>query len=225
MDRILNWEGCSNVRDLGGLPALNGRQTRRGALVRADTPSKLTTAGWQALQAHGIRTILTLRTEGHTEKELDLPALPPGIGNVSVAIEDLNDRDFLQTWAASELWCTPLYYRDALKRWPQRHAAGVAAFALAQPGGVLLHCVRGQDRTGILSILLLSLAGVSHEDILNDYELSHDPEREAILQSRGTSPRQVILDVLQELEAEEYLRSAGLSQEIIAAARERLLES
>ena len=223
-NRQLKWDGCNNVRDLGGLSALDGRKTRWGALVRSDAPSKLSDEGWEALRAHGIRTIITLRTEGHTEKDLDLPALPPGVEFVSVAIEDLNDVEFLQTWATSELWCTPLYYQDALQRWPKRHAEVVAAFARAQTGGVLFHCVRGQDRTGIIAILLLALAGVSAEDIVSDYELSPDPERDQILQAQGTSTRQVILDTLAIIDAEDYLLSAGLSRADIEMARERLLE-
>ena len=50
---------CFNVRDLGGLPAAGGRRTARGALVRADSLSRLTPAGWQALarsrREHGDR--------------------------------------------------------------------------------------------------------------------------------------------------------------------------
>ncbi|TFH35238.1 MAG: hypothetical protein E4G99_07720 [Anaerolineales bacterium] len=48
-DRRLKWDGCNNVRDLGGYSAIEGRKTRWGALVRSDDPSKLTTEGWEAL--------------------------------------------------------------------------------------------------------------------------------------------------------------------------------
>jgi protein-tyrosine phosphatase len=224
-NRQLIWEGCNNVRDLGGLSALDGRKTRWGAVVRSDAPSKLTTAGWHALYMHGIRTIISLRTEGKTEPDFYLPYLPSGIEVISVAIEDLGDVEFLQQWAATELWCTPLYYQDALRRWPQRHAEVVLAFAHAQPGGVLMHCSRGQDRTGIMTLLLLDLAGVAAEDIATDYELSLDPERDEILRAYDTSSHEVILDTLADLDAETYLLEAGLSQPDLEAARERFLEA
>ncbi|MGD8455465.1 MAG: tyrosine-protein phosphatase [Anaerolineales bacterium] len=223
-NRQLKWDGCNNVRDLGGLPAYDGRKTRWGALVRSDDPSKLTAKGWEALWAHGIRTIITLCTEGKTEYEFDLEVIPSGIELVSVAIEDLGDTEFLHTWAATDLWCTPLYYQDALTRWPAQHAAVVAAFAQAQPSGVLFHCVRGCDRTGIIALLLLALVGVSEEDIVADYELSIDPERDEILSTNGTTTRKVILDTLAGIDAESYLLSAGLSQTDIDNARERFLE-
>jgi protein tyrosine/serine phosphatase len=223
-NRQLNWDGCKNVRELGGLSALDGRKTRWGALVRSDAPSKLTTAGWEALWVHGIRTIISLRTEGKTESEFDLPVLPSGVKIVSVVIEDLGDAEFVQQWAATDLWCTPLYYQDALRRWPQRHAEVVLAFTRAQPGGVLIHCVRGHDRTGIITLLLLALVGVAAEDIVTDYELSPDSERDEILRKRDTSSRNVILDTLANLDVASYLLAAGLSPAEIAATRERLLE-
>jgi len=223
-NRQLNWDGCNNVRDLGGLATFDGRKTRWGALVRSDTPTKLTAEGWDALWAHGIRTIITLRTDGMIENELDIKDHPAGIEVVSIAIEDIRDAEFVQKWASTNLWGTPLYYQDALERWPQRHAAVVAAFVQAQPGGVLFHCIRGYDRTGIIAMLLLELAGVSPEDIAADYQLSPDPKREELLRTKGTTSRDAIFEILANLDAESYLLAAGLSLLEIDAARERLLE-
>jgi len=223
-NRKLKWDGCVNVRDLGGLSAYDSRKTRRGALVRSDDPAKLTAKGWDSLWVHGIRTIITLRTEGKTEYEFDMQVIPDGVEMVSLAIEDLGDTEFLHKWAATDLWCTPLYYQDALLRWPKRHAAVVAAFAHAQTGDVLFHCVRGNDRTGIIAMLMLALVGVSAEDIATDYELSPDPEREEILKANGTSSRSVILDILANIDVESYLLGAGLTPSDLEAARERFLE-
>ncbi|RPI70219.1 MAG: hypothetical protein EHM38_06360, partial [Geobacteraceae bacterium] len=72
IDRILPWEGCNNVRDLGGLRTSDGRLTRWKTIVRSDTPAKLTAAGWSALYNYGIRTIITLRTHGMQEDELNI---------------------------------------------------------------------------------------------------------------------------------------------------------
>ena len=46
--RDLDWEGCFNVRDLGGLRTRDGRTTRFGRIVRADALDGLTEAGWAA---------------------------------------------------------------------------------------------------------------------------------------------------------------------------------
>ena len=73
--RDLVWDGCLNVRELGGLPTADGGETRRGAIVRADSVHQLSDGGWQALVDHGIRTVIDLR--GDHEREDDPPAELP----------------------------------------------------------------------------------------------------------------------------------------------------
>jgi len=221
--RILAWDGCDNVRDLGGLATLDGRMTCRGAVVRSDTPGRLTPAGWSALYAYGIRTIITLRTIGMKEPELDFTPPYSDLTLVQAPIEDITDQEFLQKYAVTELWGTPLYYPDALRRWPERHAAVVSAIARAQPGGVLFHCIRGHDRTGIVALLLLALAGAAPDEIVADYALSRDPDRDEFLARRQTSASAVILDTLAGFDPENYLRMGGVSQEDLSAVRKRLL--
>jgi protein tyrosine/serine phosphatase len=224
-NRKLDWDGCANVRDLGGLKTKDGRSIRWGAVVRSDDPAKLSPEGWAALYAHGIRAIISLRTDGMEEDDLVLPENLSDLESVDVAIEDLSDKEFLEQWAATNLWGTPLYYQDAISRWPERHAAVFLAIAQAQEGGVLFHCVRGCDRTGIISMMLLTLLGVPDEEIANDYLLSLDPERDRILKERNTTSREVILDALKDLDMEAYLLGAGVSQAEIENIKKRLLES
>jgi len=101
LNRILTWDGCTNVRDLGGFNASNGYKTRWGAIVRSDHPAKLTADGWSALYAHGIRTIISLRTHGLDEKDY-LEVNPPysDIEMVVVETEDVTDKEFREQWQA-----------------------------------------------------------------------------------------------------------------------------
>ncbi|MGH3001772.1 MAG: tyrosine-protein phosphatase [Gaiellaceae bacterium] len=57
----LVWEGCLNVRDLGGAPTEDGRRTRLGAVVRSDDVCGLTADGRRSLIAHGVVRIVDLR--------------------------------------------------------------------------------------------------------------------------------------------------------------------
>jgi protein tyrosine/serine phosphatase len=222
-NRKLNWDGCNNVRDLGGIITEDGRKIHWGAFVRSDHPNKLSSAGWEALYAHGIRTIISLETDGMEDEALIVPEGYLDINPISVAIEDLSDNEFLTTWAATDLWCTPLYYQDAISRWPERHAAVFSILARAQPGGVLIHCMRGMDRTGIITMMLLALLGISPEETAKDYLMSPDPERDKILQKRNTNAQQVIINTSKELDMKAYLLGAGLSQADIEKIKERLL--
>ena len=223
-NRILNWEGCTNVRDLGGMEASNGSKTRWGAVVRGDHPARLTDKGWSALYEHGIRTIVSLRTYGFDEKDHPI-VIPPhsDIKVVSVEIEDVTNKDFVEKWATTDLWGTPLYWTDALNLWAHRHTAALKAIAQAQPGGVLFHCIRGYDRTGIIAFLTLVLAGVSMEDITADYELSVDSVRDKLLAERNTNAYEVLQQTLDGIHLENYLLEGGMTQDDMTALRTRLL--
>jgi protein-tyrosine phosphatase len=223
MNRILNWDGCKNVRDLGGLSTSTGNKTRWGAVVRADTPARLSEAGWAALYAFGIRTIITLRTHGMTEDELNFTSPYADLVTVQAAIEDITDTEFVKQSVNTNLWGTPLYYKDALRRWPERHAAAISAIAQAQPGGVLFHCIRGNDRTGIIALLVLAVAGVTPDEIIADYELSPDPDRDELLAREHTTIRGAIFSALDGLNIDSYLHMGGVSQDDLAAVRKRLL--
>jgi protein-tyrosine phosphatase len=225
-NRILNWQGCNNVRDLGGLSASNGTKTRWGAIVRGDQPAKLTPEGWDALYKHGIRTIVSLRTHGLEEKDHPVIAPPYSDINVlSVEIEDVTDKEFVEKWATSDLWGTPLYWTDALNLWAHRHATALKAITQAQPGGVYFHCIRGHDRTGIISFLTLALAGVSLHDITADYELSIDPVRDQLLAERNTNAYEVLQKTLEGINIEDYLIEGGMTQKDINDLREKILEN
>jgi protein-tyrosine phosphatase len=221
--RVLVWDDCKNVRDLGGLRTSDGRTTRWGAVIRSDTPARLAATGWSALHAYGIRTIVTLRTDGMVEDKLNFTPPYPDLVTVQVAIEDVTDMDFVQQWVSTELWCTPLYYKDALRRWPERHAAVISAIAQARPGGVLFHCIRGHDRTGIVALLLLALSGVTPDEIIADYELSLDPERDELLAREHSSVRDAMCSALEGLDIDRYLIMGGATQDDLAAVRKRLL--
>jgi protein-tyrosine phosphatase len=235
-DRHLDWEGCFNVRDLGGLPAAGGRTTRKRALVRSDSVDGLTAAGWSALWTHGVRTVIDLRNEG--ERGPDTAKRPDGLATLHLPLDGTEHREFWARWASGPEFATPLYYRPHLERFPERSAWVVAAVAAAGPGGVLVHCVGGRDRTGQIAMLLLAVADVSAEDIADDYALSaanlrkryaalgepdQGPEVEEFLARRRAGPRDAILTTLGSLGVESLLRRGGLSASGLAAVRARLL--
>jgi len=166
--RHLDWEACYNARDLGGLPIMDGSQTRWQAVIRCDLLNRLTVPGQRALLAYGVRTVIDLRgpkevaaepssfvnTDSATLTYLHLP-LEKYYPHVSALISQATTR--------AEVYCITLdHYPDAV-------AAVLRAIANARPGGVVIHCHSGKDRTGIVTALLLSLAGVERTTIAADY--------------------------------------------------------
>ena len=214
--RQLDWEGGVNVRDLGGLRTRDGGETARGAVVRSGSPDGLSESGWEALRAYGIRTIVDLRNDDEQPA-----ARRTGVERLHLPLDGVEDTDFWDRWASGPEFGTPLYYLPHLRRFPDRNARVIEAIARAEPGGVLVHCVGGRDRTGQITLLLLALAGVEPEQIAADYCLSPD-EGDAFLAGRGSSSTEAVLAVLAELDVEAYLREAGVSAADLAAVRARL---
>ncbi len=239
-ERHLDWGGCFNVRDLGGLPTADGRTTARGALVRADSLSRLTDAGWQALLDHGVRTVIDLRNERERGEAADAAARPAAITTVHAALDGAEDRGFWQPIEQTPEFGTPLYYRAHLQRKPEMAAGAIKAIANAEPGGVAFHCVGGRDRSGELAMVALALVGVPADVIAADYELSAArlaglweelgiedpaPELAAYLAERGTSAGEVVETTLGSLDLPRTLAAGGLTDEDVTALRARLLSA
>ena len=253
--RILAWEGCFNVRDLGGLPTADGRRVRHGAIVRSDILTRLTPAGRAALVDHGVRTIVDLRFPD--EVATDGTAYP-FIGDQRTAGRPLFERPVRHRAAIRHETRAPRGRADRGARsraelnrldldWSQVGvAAALAAIADAQPGGVLVHCHAGKDRTGIVVALALSLVGVSDDDIANDYALTalsleplivewldsitDDPLERERLSSLATPTREAMLNTLDYMRAryssaEAYLRGGGMTTDQISRLKDRLVDA
>lgn len=234
--RHLAWPGTYNVVDLGGLPTREGRRTRRGAFVRSEHLDGLGGTGWEALRAHGVRTCVDLRSSW--ERTAPGRAPPDDVGVVHAPLEEglLADPEF-RRWAETGLLGCALYFEPYLRRWPERLAASIRAMATAPPGGVLYHCQRGRDRTGLVTLVLLSLAGVPTDVVVADHlatderlaerglalgHISTDGEADLFI-ARGTTAAAVLTDLVDGLDAEDLLRTGGLSGEEVATLRARLV--
>jgi protein-tyrosine phosphatase len=218
--RHLGWAGCANVRDLGGLPLLGGGSTRWRTLIRADSLDRLRPDGWAALTAYGVRTVIDLREADERSGSVNRPA---GVSVVHVPLDDLDDARF---WSSCEV-DPPLTYRPFLAAKADRCAAALRAVAAAPPGGVVFHCGIGRDRTGLIALLLLFLAGVERGAIIADYALSAerlaaffgragDPVAEDLAR-HGTTVDETLRDLLTWLSAEPRLPLAASDVRAIRA--------
>jgi protein tyrosine/serine phosphatase len=239
--RRLTWDGCCNVRDVGGYATEDGATIRWRALLRADSLSRLTPAGRDALVSHGVRTIVDLRSM--EEADLDVHPFGPNGSHVGQAgyllwpVRDPADVELEREFnALTGLLET---YRFNLDRCAPRLAAVARAFGDAPEGGVVVHCQVGKDRTGIIVALLLALAGVPEETIAADYAPSGANIRPIFEEFRAAgrnvsydawqSPPETMAAFLAHLGqvhggAEAYLRAGGLTSEEIERVRARLRE-
>jgi protein tyrosine/serine phosphatase len=245
--RVLAWEGCLNVRDLGGLPTEDGVETRFGRVVRSDSPALLSETGWRALVDYGVTTIVDLRRPAEREDD------PPRTAAIDVTHVSLLGADDEPRWtrlealaaaAPSQAASTAVIYRDVLAVNGAELAQAVGAVAGARSGAVLVHCVGGKDRTALVTALLLRLAGVPTAAIAADYALSEvylaprheewlaaarDETERRRLERIAATPAGAMQKVLDEVDdehggAEAYLHAHGLGDDVIARARARLLD-
>ena len=245
MTRTLAWEGLLNVRDLGGHPTEGGGETRWRAVVRADNVRRLTDAGWQALVDYGVRTVVDLRF--HEELAEDPPReLPVDVVHVSLfgQLDPEYGEELMERERRAPDWSAHLrdLYLEALEGLPENFALAVAAVGDAVPGGVCVHCFAGKDRTGLVSALVLRLAGVPIDVVADDYAASEanigrliepwaakardEVERDRRLR-HALTPSTAMHETLTELERRHgsvraYLESGGAPRESLERLRERL---
>lgn len=242
----LAWEGCLNVRDLGGLPTEDGRRTRSGVVVRADNIRKLTDMGWESLANHGVRRIVDLRWPEELENDpprdveievVHVSVLGPASDEEYVARMDEHLRsvdDVVDHHAHA--------YIDWLERYRDDFGRAFTAIAEAE-GTVVVHCMGGKDRTGVVAGLLLRLAGVGYDEIGEDYAITavnlepstskwipaiEDEMERAKWEKLRHTPAEAMIRVVREVESRygdvaSYLRAAGVGDEQVDRLREHLV--
>lgn len=219
----LDWPGCLNVRDLGGLPLTGGGTLRPRALVRSDSPSFLTDDGVAAATAYRLARVIDLRRPDETER------YPSPLPNLHLPVQGPGDPE-------EGPWVH--LYTGLLDRRPELFARAVAAVADAPEGPVLVHCAAGKDRTGLVVALSLSLVGADPDAVADDYEATNlrlapryaalEPDREIPAGREVPPTRHVILGALEHLRTrhgsvEGYLARAGLTPGHVRALRTRLV--
>jgi protein-tyrosine phosphatase len=226
--RTLRWDGCVNVRDLGGLPLADGGETAFRVVVRADALPGLTDAGREALVDYGVSLVVNLRPQ-REEDENPTDALP-----VRVVRLAMDPRPVAAAWD----WPTMREaYLGLADHYRAEFAQALTLLGDADPPAAI-HCAGGRDRTGIACGMALWLAGVEPDVIAADHALSDENlvGRSADWLAQATSeeelerrrrvirpPGRTLSEVLEEIDATEGIRARLLSAGADEAALDRLV--
>ena len=173
--RWLNVPGAYNVRDLGGYRTADGKTTRWRAFLRADSLHNLSESTKTGLIKYGVRTVIDLR---RTKETVDTPNPLADMDDIRYfhlnMIGDTNPPGYIapppDEWTTPEL--TSNIYRVLLDQRQDVISETLVTLANSKGHTAIYHCAAGTDRTGIISALLLGLAGVPADTIVNDYALS-----------------------------------------------------
>ena len=172
--RAIAVEGASNVRDLGGYETLDGRHIRWRALFRAADIHALSPSAQSTLIDAGVRTVIDLRGS----RELtEAPSVFKDLSGVRYRPHNMTGDALINTWGTvpvpadssirlSTMYSTVLDQRGEMVK--------TILETVSQPEALpaVFHCTAGKDRTGVLSALLLGIAGVPRKRIVEDYVLS-----------------------------------------------------
>lgn len=180
----IDFEGLPNTRDLGGLPAADGRRVRRGRLLRSGTLYFATAADRRRLlEEYRLRAVVDLRGEDELAEYPDGMELMPAVRYVhadalkgTVAGISQNAEARAQLEAARVDDDDPARFMEMVYPHILLGESGIAAYrALLRcvlettDGSVLWHCHFGRDRCGMGSMLIEVLLGVPTEAVEEDY--------------------------------------------------------
>lgn len=220
-------ETTENTRDLGGYLRTNGERTRCDQFLRSDKPVCPSERDFQFLLSHGITTIVDLREPSAVNPQENPFHNHPGFSWHHCPIQE-------GSGIPESVEAVPGSYLQIAESSGASTAFKIMADA---PGGVLFHCTAGKDRTGTLSAILLTLAGVSEEEIVRDYLLSRECLRSRLALVRQRFPEldmnivipseRHIMGFLRLWEekyhtAEHYLQAIGLTNSQIEKLRRKL---
>lgn len=224
-----------NVRELGGYAVEHGATSWR-RFVRSGGLDMLSLQDQQRLHAYGVRLVLDLRGNHEVEFARDKIAEMPEVRFKHVPLFDIDLSDPALGGEGEGSSYHTLGYLTMLSN----HEAIRQIFSFFSTAGpsecVLFHCAAGMDRTGMVAMLLLGLAGANRERIVADYCYSFAPEREVdevVIGHREPSRRELVLrleainTVLDRLEQgygtiEQYLRACGVPEAELARVRAHL---
>ena len=215
--RIIRLAGAHNLRDIGGYPTTDGHIVKRGSFYRSGSMHELTRASQMELIKYGVRNVVDLR------RKIELKQFPNVFAEssqVNYMHHDLTGDGYsVPDASVSQLVNLYTYLLDFRRR-QIIDILGVLASLNGSP--VIFHCMAGKDRTGILSAVLLSIARVPLEIIVQDYAMNE-------WLTGDLRPRDAMVDIVNHIESsygdiESYVLDGGLTSENLDLLRCALID-
>ena len=220
-ERLIDFRGTNNTRDVGGYRTRDGRSVRWGVLYRSGDLSGLKRSDYDYFQRTGIQTVIDFRVPEDRKRKPD--HLPPDENLVTLPLpiygNDLSRREkrkLLQRANPSDFNSEEIllsYNRQYISEHTDELARTFAAL-LRQERPLLYHCSAGKDRTGLMSALLLLVLDVPYETVMRDFMASNYYRRRTIRFKARFSPligihRRIALPLLEvrPIYLEEALRT------------------
>lgn len=239
--RSLPFSVTFNFRDVGGYAGLDGRTVRWRRLFRSDSLHRLDEADRESFAALGVRTVIDLRRPREIEQAGRIPAhhAPTYLHIYPKHAEwdagSLAEQRDVERWLADR-------YLDLARDGREAIVDALRVIADDDAAPVVVHCMAGKDRTGVVCAVTLALLGVADADIAEDYALSEaatarmtkwliaaDPAFVPLPEQFMAAPAGAMSLFLRDLRArygsvEGYVRDGGFTESELSALRGHLLD-
>ena len=179
-----------NTRDVGQVYTVNGERVKSNILFRSGRIDKLSNKRIKEfLEFYNIKTVIDLRTliEVQESKHFQYPEYVnyyhiPVLNNQFFGITHENNsmarvmfdqRHKITEYGSGDEYMINMYENIVFDKSSQQHFKTLFEILCKDlNGAVLYHCTGGKDRTGITTLYLYTLLGVSEEDILEEFSAS-----------------------------------------------------
>ncbi len=222
-------ETTLNTRDLGGFRVSSGGYTKWGRMIRSDVMKYASEADIALLKQKMITTVIDERSQKDVKKAPCSLQSVDGICYWNIPIEEGSGVPN----SADDVSATYMRIAEA------ENIKNIFEVMADAPDGVIFHCTAGKDRTGVISAILLLLAGVSEKDITWDYLVTkecNEPRFELIHKNFPDIDMTIIVPqeryILEFLKAfcnkygtaHNYLHTLGLSEDKISSILRKLIQ-
>ena len=233
---ILDWyeesksllETTMNTRDLGGHQCINECTTKFNRILRSDKQNYPNDRDLTFLKKNGITTIIDLREAASIKASPSAFEKKEGFTYYNFPIEEGSQ-------VPESVEAVPGSYMDIAAAPVLKDVFTTMA---ETETGVMFNCSAGKDRSGVVTAIILMLCGVKDEEIVEDYMLTKEYNKERFkmaaihhpdLDLNIIIPREsYIMDFMKLFRekygtVEEYFRSIGVSDEIREKLKHKLV--
>ncbi|MCI1921451.1 MAG: tyrosine-protein phosphatase [Liquorilactobacillus nagelii] len=172
----------TNLRDIGGYPAANGR-LKTGIFFRSGELFNLPAATAAALHEQlAIKKIFDFRRPAEINNRPDSLIPAAEYENINLLATPAQANPSLKNMVINpqmDRYMFTVYEELALSKSAQKGYQLFLNDLLALKEPLIFHCFAGKDRTGFAAALLLKLAGVSENDIFDDYLATNQARKKA----------------------------------------------
>ena len=167
-------DGTRNTRDLSGIENIYGMKIKENYFIRTDNLNKLSDRDIEILvNKYNLRTIIDLRTDTEIKelpnreienvKYFHIPILKSTTAGITKESEIENEQ--LKSIPNLKI----LYPKMVTDEFSVLQLKKIIETIIEEDSAILFHCTAGKDRTGIVSMLILSMLDVHEDKIMEEY--------------------------------------------------------